>query len=328
MGDIEGGGRRYKGELKQLTIINYDYILSSISKKIWNTDKILISNFIKYDEVEKYLMKLKVVTRQKMLAPICNLLRNHETELKLYRELLSKTMQEFKDTAESQEKNPREVKNWCTMKELIDLKDKLRATLTSNVPSPIDHNYVISMQRYVIFALYTILPPLRCDYASFNVVYAAPPPNDTNNYYDSVNHIFYLRDHKTDKRIGERVIKVDDVINVYDNKIELITALDQWTKLNNTGWFLIKKSMSNDKKSAKIGDLSYSKMSREGLSDLIIYNTKKYLSGRAIGPQIIRKVYLSEKYPVGDGGLSEQKKDAIIMGHTVNTQQNVYRRKN
>ena len=65
-------------------------------------------------------------------------------------------------------------------------------------------------------------------------------------------------------------------------------------------------------------------LSRNALSQLLIKTTKKYMD-KSISTTMLRKIYLSSKYSdVKD----EMAKDAKVMGHSVDTQQKIYVKKN
>ena len=64
-------------------------------------------------------------------------------------------------------------------------------------------------------------------------------------------------------------------------------------------------------------------LTRNALSQLLLKTTKKRM-GKSISTTMLRKIYLSSKY----GKIQEeQAKDAEIMGHSVDTQNKVYIKK-
>ena len=63
-------------------------------------------------------------------------------------------------------------------------------------------------------------------------------------------------------------------------------------------------------------------MTNNGLTKYL----NKIFKPKKVSTTILRKLYLSEKYPVIHNR-DDMKKDAYIMGHSVETQQGIYRKK-
>ena len=63
-------------------------------------------------------------------------------------------------------------------------------------------------------------------------------------------------------------------------------------------------------------------MKKNGLTKYL----NKIFKPKKVSTTLLRKLYLSEKYPVVHNR-KDMKKDAYVMGHSVSTQQGIYRKK-
>jgi hypothetical protein len=319
---------KFNGNLKPVTIKSYKTILGTLSEKIWKTREINVENFLKYEEVVPELMKMKESTRGKTLTSICNFLKGHDEEIrKKYKKLLVETAISIKNEKNKQLKSEREEKNWVKMEELEDLLNIIDKELDEADTTKITtREHVILWTKYVALALYLLQPPLRCDYADMLIHRKEDGelPRDKNNYYDMERRKFILREYKNNKFYGDKEIDIENE--------RLIEILEQWCEeVNTTNWLIIISNRMGNKNAitksinTAVGYHDFRQMSKSDFSCFMTSFIKSRI-GKSVGPQIIRKVFLSEKFPVTSTA-EEHKLLAEKMCHSVTTQQQVYRKK-
>lgn len=157
------------------------------------------------------------------------------------------------------------------------------------------------MLQYLIVKLYRRYP-LRNDYAGMKVMTVAEykGADGSGNYcvLGRVGGRFILNDYKTNSTYGTITVDIDP---------ETLKMIRDWLRVKAAGAELL-------------CNMEGKAITRNGLTKLLQATFSEF-AGRAIGSQTLRKSYLSSKY--GEN-LAERKKDAAIMGHSLNTQQTVY----
>lgn len=208
----------------------------------------------------------------------------------IYVELLNKLRHEHAESylmTEAKEK-------LITMSELVELREKYRGAT--------DHtNYI----RYLLLALFTYLPPMRGqDYYNTHVINTTGINDRVTflqslpyNFYDTATGILTLKDHKTVKSLGERKIEVP---------LELQNIINQWMHINGTTYL--------------IPTVSGTQMSHNGFTDLV----QRIFKPRNISIDHIRHAYVTEVVPTLSVDMA--KKVAKMMGHSVSTQQMIYKK--
>ena len=163
------------------------------------------------------------------------------------------------------------------------------------------------LQVYTIFSIYTRLP-MRNDLAGMEAInkrtynkLTEENKKEKNYLVVNKNNMFMvLNEFKTNTKYKS--------INIPIEK-DLEKLLRVYLKMNGMG-VLFKSSTGKA-------------LTRNALSQLLLKTTKKRM-GKSISTTMLRKIYLSSKY----GKIQEeQAKDAEIMGHSVNTQNKVYIKK-
>lgn len=163
------------------------------------------------------------------------------------------------------------------------------------------------LQVYTIFSIYTRLP-MRNDLAGMEAInkrtynkLTEENKKEKNYLVVNKNNMFMvLNEFKTNTKYKS--------INIPIEK-DLEKLLRVYLKMNGMG-VLFKSSTGKA-------------LTRNALSQLLLKTTKKRM-GKSISTTMLRKIYLSSKY----GKIQEeQAKDAEIMGHSVDTQNKVYIKK-
>ncbi len=214
------------------------------------------------------------------------------------------------------DKNNKEAENWISLNEINIIKEKLLKEY--NTLNPDSTESVFKYQKYLLLSLYTLLPPIRNDYAGETIIIEKNTLNNKDTDYNSycINTIilneskFILCNYKTKGSYGNKVIIIPEELN---------QILYHWYKL--------RKNVFKDHPSKKMYLLIKASNHDEYLSK---NHLTKYLNNifypKKISTTLLRKIYLSEKYPVIHT-YREMKNDAYIMGHDINTAKMIYSKK-
>tara|TARA_R110001606_G_scaffold291343_2_gene439215 strand:- start:2560 stop:3522 length:963 start_codon:yes stop_codon:yes gene_type:complete len=234
-----------------------------------------------------------------------------DDEVKIYTELRDDLNKKYEDNqasgniSEKQKENFVDIEEIYKMietmgKEIKDKKIKKKEDLTSKDKS--------LLMIYIIFNIYVRLP-MRNDIAGMEAISKrqynklSESEKKEKNYLvvEKGKMIMILNKYKTSKKYEENKIDVPK---------DLEKLLRLYIRINGMG-VLFTTSTGNP-------------LSRNALSQLLIKTSKKYMD-KSISTTMLRKIYLSSKYAdVKD----EMAKDAKVMGHSVDTQQKIYVKKN
>jgi hypothetical protein len=264
---------------------------------------------------------------------------NHAMVYEKYNALVEDMRKRRNEVVMSKKKNPKEIAGWEDWDSIVSRRDKMGRSIdllfstsilidgkwpfdceklrkyftlvsyrNDKRPELAEFNririllskYIKDIQDHLILCLYTMVPPLRNDYADMLVVRDGESfdlDNTNNNYYHVNDRCFIINKFKTSEQHGRIIIDID---------CDLEEVLGRWLQINPNKWLLINVTDGTQ-------------ISRNNLGKYI-----KRLMGNVSFPGVsmIRKSYLSSKY---DGSIYEKmKEDARIMGHTVATQQTHY----
>ena len=261
----------------------------------------------KFKDVLEFLNTLKLPTRKNYIAAILVALSSEKSPndklIEKYRNHLDILAVEYNKKIKSHEKSEKLEKNWTTMKELEDIVKRYKRDIKERnliQKETFNKKDLDLYQKYLVGSLYTILPPLRNDYANMKVITFKEYENiedKKNNYLVIVSKskkFFSFGAYKTSEVYGIKTLDIPRNLNNIINK---------WLERNKTGFFLI-----NTKNEP---------LSENGLTKFL-YKTFES-TGKNISSTIIRHVYLSDKYKnVND----EKAKDAAAMLHSVGEQDN------
>lgn len=221
--------------------------------------------------------------------------------LKTYQTLLSKTNQTMQEKYSKQQKTEKEDENWMSLAEIKGLRDQRfkEAQKETRRRQKID-----LYQQYLVLSLYTKLPPVRNDYANVRIVSQNEGLTNDSNYIHLGRKKVLFCNYKTAKSYGTREFDLPD---------EIVQDITRFIELRGP--------LAHDFLLVNINDLS--RMTKNGLTQYM----KKIFYPKKISSSMLRKIYLSEKYPVVHT-YDEAEFDSQFMGHSMKTQQMVYRKKN
>ena len=228
-----------------------------------------------------------------------------------YFNLLNQTNKELKEKEQQQEKTETQKENWISWNEvetkLKELENKVNEFKNSKEIN--QHKYNVLLD-YVVLSLYFYIPPKRNqDWALMNVIFKMDDTLPiTNNYLDYSNKKFIFNKYKTSKTKGELIENIPEI---------LFNIINLYFKFH---------PLLKNKKITKTTNEPF----------LVYYNGETFSSvnsitrilnrifDKKVGSSMLRHIYLTDKY--GDA-VQEMKKDADIMGHSVNTAMDNYIKK-
>jgi len=170
--------RKYRPNIKEVTIINYSKYLNKLSKhfKGENFNVKDVDMFKKTDDVIEFLKQQPLSTQKALIAAVLVILNNqekYEDAIIKYRKYLELVNTKYEVEKKKKEKSIRESKNWTTMKEIENvrknLKKKVERQNLFNKSQLKQHEFDL-LRNYVISALYTYKPPRRNIYRSVEFI--------------------------------------------------------------------------------------------------------------------------------------------------------------
>jgi integrase len=281
--------------VKVHTLLNFDLDF---------TDFKATTSFIK----ERYTVK----TYKAFITSIIVYLKASEPDSSVidnYSNLLSTLNEKIQKEYEKNEASPEEKLNTIKRQEIYELIEQFDKKLEITAPVLGNIPYFDRFQMYLVLNLYYLLPPLRNDYVNLEV-YDKKGKIDMDtekNYIFLKDKQLVLNRYKTRKAYGTG--------NVIDIPDELVEIVSKWIRVRK----IIYPSLTQERQL-----LLTKKLTPMGQVNLTQYLNRIF--GRNISSTMLRKSYLSEKYPVVHA-TSEMKNDAKAMQHSVSTQQTVYRKK-
>lgn len=293
-------------ELKLDFLKNIKKVKETLVSKKWGLkeDKSISKNTIK-----NYLNAIIAVLK----------LSGEKEELEEYTEYRNELQDEYNEGVNSHKKTQKQEDNWITMNEWTDIIKKMKDYNKNNELWTKDYSSLsesshkrgstklerdfLTLQNYILMSLYRYLPPVRNDYEKMSVItqkeYRKLSEEDKkeSNYLVkkmSDNTLYFvLNEYKTKKKYGEKKVFIPP---------NLASLIRKWLKINQSGYLFV---------DSKLNPLSSNKITK------YLTNVFKEYTGKNISSTLLRHIYLSEKY--GET-IKEMKKDADIMGHSVNMQ--------
>lgn len=271
------------------------------------------------DKVMEWLSNKAISTQKNYVAAIIVSLDamngDHENDeiLATYRGILDDIQEKFVKDYDSGEKSERQEKNWVSMLELKKAMARVKMEITERgilSKTMLNNKELMLLQRYVIANLFLTPenPPTRLDYAPMEVISATkhteldPEEQKEQNYLvvtsRNVKH-FHFNEYKTFSTYGENVVKVGKKLN---------SVLNIWLKFNKNESLLL---------NTRGGALSSNGLGKQ--IRLAFIST-----GKDVSVNILRHVFLSEKYPREKA--DEREVDAKLMGHSVEQQKDYSKR--
>lgn len=241
------------------------------------------------EEIKDFLKDKKLSTQLSYLSSILydKKRKNQvEKEIREYYEKLKK-----KHNEEYIYRRPTEVeeKNHISYQQIIDMREKYRKMK--------DKNEKIYF-HFLILSLYTYLPPIRgseyinAQYIFQDVDYETKLEEDGMNLIDMKNKKIVIGHYKTKKQYGIRIIDIPE---------ELYDVLQEYFHYKPCK-YMFRKKISNSSFTKRLNEIFH----------------------KNVSTSMLRKLYISEY--VKDMTIEQRKKLSKIMGHSIATQELVYRR--
>jgi hypothetical protein len=255
------------------------------------------------------LVDYKPNTKKSYLIAITAILNSCKEDNKMltklyekYNKLMIETANQIKSTP-SEEKSNEQKENWVEWSKVEEkfkeLQDKVNLFINSKKINQLQYQNLLD---FVILSLYTLIPPRRNEYQKMFIVKKFSPDLDIDkNYYCIDDGIMVYNVYKTAKKYGQQTIKLPT---------ELRTILNNYLKFHP----LIKgKKLTTKTEVPLLVHFDGSPLDKINA----ITRTLNKIFEKKIGSSMLRHIFLSNKY--GDT-LEEQKEDADMMAHSVDTQ--------
>ena len=293
-------GIRKRKPYSDKTIISYmsNYKKLNDNKEVENVD------FLDDMEIiEEKLNEMKLNTRKTYLIAVCAILRAREDDdlLDFYEKLLEEANKEYNILKETKILTDTENKNWTTLDKLKEVRNFYEDEVSS-LGDKILRKQLFTIQKYMVASLYTLIPPIRCDYVDMSIIKDIDDDDEKNNFLlikSESNKYFILNDFKTKSTYGKQKIPIPEDLN---------KVINFWLKYNNTGFFLI--------------NTKYKPLDRNSLSKLIVSTFLP--TGKHITLNLLRKIWVSSSMD----GTSFQKSENLskqMLHNTLTAYQNYYK---
>lgn len=290
-----------KKDLKESSIDSYISVIQKLSGYL-GFKKFNIKYLKDHESVIDFIdtkSNFSLSTKRNYITPIlviCDIYKFDKDIHKAYSEYHTKLSNQQNELYYDNVKNEKEYNNWITLDEIHDKLQFLKKQSKNNI---------WAFQNYVILCLYTLLPPIRNDYAGeMLLVKNENEKNEKCNKIVLSTSKLVLCNYKTSSTYGIKIIDIPEDLN------KILTewyTLREETLLFQPKYLLIKQSNPKEY------------ISKNLLTKIL----NKIFFPKKISTTILRKVYLSEKYPVINT-YREMKNDAYVMGHDINTAKLIY----
>jgi hypothetical protein len=301
--------------IKDSSILDYLRNIKKISKELFDVDKPAVNYFADYDSVAEYMDGIaNPFSRKMMCTSIIVLIESSKIKKVVkdkYRDY-QKKLAVFNDGIyRENEKSSKEETNWISREEIQEVIDN--TLLRARDPKQGSNRQQVDyFQQYLVLNLYFQLPPIRNDYANVKIIDKEIKDTplcsiDTEfNYVNFFDNTLYLCVYKTAKFYGTQKIPIPENLMSIIKEYESLKK----EKLNYTGPFML------------INTTNLTKMNGNTLTKYL----NKIFKPKKVSTTILRKVYLSEKYPISHS-LREMELDAKCMGHDILTARKIYTKK-
>lgn len=306
-----------KPNIKDKSIETYLLNINKISRELFDCINPSVKCFKAINVIKEYVSSMKSLASQKnMVTSILVLIKSFGDEfnedtinlyIKYHNELSKKQEENYLDN----DKTDREEKNWISINDITNKINELQKEIDNWGKKASTRKLLDKTQQHLILNLYTLLPPLRNDYVLVKVIDDKEIENDEDNIDKNFNYIniftkkLLLCKYKTDKFYGIKKIDIPD--NLFNIIINWETCKKKYFAINLSHNFLL------------LNTTTCTPMKPNTLTKYI----NKIFYPKKISTTLIRKIYLSEKYPVVNT-YRDQLHDAYVMGHGVSTQKMIY----
>jgi len=237
--------------------------------------------------------------------------KKYDDEIKIYTDLRDDLNKKYEDSQASGNISEKQKENFVDISEVYKMIETMGKEIKEKKIKKKEDLSAKDKQLlmvYIIFNIYVRLP-MRNDVAGMEAISKRQYNKLTDEEKKEKNYLvvektkmkMILNKYKTSKKYEENIIDIPK---------DLEKLLRLYIRINGMGT-LFKSSTGTP-------------LSRNALSQLLLKTSKKYMD-KSISTTMLRKIYLSSKY--GDVK-EEMEKDAKVMGHSVETGQKYYVKKN
>ena len=173
-------GIRKRKPYAEKTIISY----MSNYKKLNDDKEIENVEFLDDMEIIKdKLNEMKLNTRKTYLIAVCAILRarNDNDLLDFYEKLLLEANKEYNVLKETKILTDNELTNWTTLDKLKEVASFYEDEVSS-LGNKILRKQLFTIQKYMVASLYTLIPPIRCDYVDMSIIKDIDDDDGKNNF--------------------------------------------------------------------------------------------------------------------------------------------------
>ena len=305
MNNIELTIKTNKPEISDNSLISYTKNLFRIMKRFKTDDVEILKDY------EKVILKLESFTksyltkRNYLNSIIVYLLNSNHESLKQYQELRDSLNDKYKNEQSTKEKSVKQIKNWLSLDEINKIVDDLKEKIKINDDKDLEQNI-----QYLFMLIFWLNFPLRNDLQNTILIHKHYYDRllnveiNKNNYLVHGNTFPFLSisQYKTVKKYGIKKIK-------FNNDVNQIYKI--YSKINKSRYLLYN---IKDNTAMTSGDItnSFNKLFSK-------YTDKK------ISTTMLRHIILSEKF---GKIVNEMDEMSDIMGHSSQTQQQIYIKNN
>ena len=260
----------------------------------------------KKENIKEKLDNLKLTTQRNYLTAVLVVLQAYDANQKLidyYKNLINALNEKYNSIMSQNQKSEKQEANWSSMEELkkvfkdlekevlaLDLKNKIKI-------KPAEFN---KLQDYLIAGLYTLLPPVRLDYAPCFIIPSKTQATKSTNYLVNSGRnrkSFFIQEYKNVSSRGPQTIDIPPKLN---------TIINMWLRWNDTNYFLL-----NNRKEV---------LSANGLGKHL---TRIFApTGKHLSINLLRSIYISENMNME--AIKASEKMANDMMHSTSVQKNIY----
>jgi hypothetical protein len=305
--------------IKDASILTYLVSIRKICKELFNSNTCSLMYFKDYPSVFEYLNEniKSLSTRKNTCTAIIVLLKANAGKYPFINEVLPFYSTFHKELAVKQadfyldnEKTDKEKLNWVTQKEIKDtiiaIKNKIEIFNDTR-------KYIDLYQQFVVLSLYTLLPPVRNDFALAKVIHIEDLDPKTLN--PSINYINF-----TSKTQAELLLLNYKTAKVYG--IKRIVLPEALTEIVFNYQVAKKKFFKRNIETLLVNTTDAKDMTKNGLTKFL----NKIFAPKKVSTTLLRKSFISEKYPVINT-TRDRENDAFVMGHSIGMAGSVYSKK-
>jgi len=267
------------------------------------------------ENIIKKINEKKLTTQRNYVSAVLTALScrkdiddNDETML-IYKDHLKNLNDKYDEFIESHQKTQSQVDNWCSLTELDNIRKNYKKRIRNNEyakKETLTHEEKINLTYYVIVSLYTLLPPVRVDYAPMKIITDInDDDNETNYLYikSRNNKQFILNEYKTSKKYGKKIIDIPPELNSVINLYLKFHSSNNSFLFNSKGNYMTAKELT-----------------------LLIPKAFSIYTFKNITLNLLRHIYISENIQLKSPEQLKKEKDiADVMGHSLAIQQTYYK---